>query len=589
MCGIFGYIGKNKNAADLVLDGLKTLEYRGYDSWGIAVVDKKKIVLKKKAGKIGEATITELPASNFAFGHTRWATHGGVTDINAHPHLDCSGTIAVIHNGIVENYLDLKTKLAQTHHTYISETDTEVIAHLIEENLKKFSFKEAVHRTFKQLLGRNAIIAMSAFDRSMIVAKNGSPIILGIGENESFVASDAAALLPYTKKVIFLENEQLARLTGSKIEIFSLVTGKKIKPEITVLNWKIEEAEKGSYPHFLLKEIMEQGDSIAQSVSQNRNDIENFARLIQKSYGTYFVGCGTAGHACRAAGYIFSIIAKRHINFCVGSEFSYFEDFLTDKSLLVAVSQSGETADILEAVGAAKRHKSKVASLVNVIGSSLSRVSDMVLPLRVGPEKAVLSTKAFTAKLALFYLIAYTLIGKYQEGKDKLLSTADAVSHLLSKKNFHDNLKKIADRIYQVQDIYIIGRGLSFPTALEAAHKIKEASYIHAEGFAGGEPKHCEISLISSGTPCIVFVPHDETRAAILSNAMEFKARGAMIIGISPSRELVFDEWIEVPDTGITSSIIQVIPAQLLAYYLALRRGNDPDKPRNLAKSVTVK
>ncbi len=575
-----------------MLAGIKTLEYRGYDSWGIAVVDKNsgasKIKFKKKSGKIGGANVTDLPASNFAFGHTRWATHGGVTDINAHPHFDCSGDIAVIHNGIVENYLELKSELS-SEHKYISETDTEVIAHLIEELTGKHTFKEAVEIVFKRLLGRNAIIVMSEADNSLVVAKNGSPIILGIGENESLVASDASALLPYTKKVIFLEDEQIASIDEKHIDVFSLVTGNKINPKISVLNWKIEQAEKGNYPHFLLKEIMEQGKSIAQSVNQNKNDIEKLADLIRKSPETYFVGCGTAGHACRAAAYIFSVIAQKHINFCVGSEFSYLEDFITEKSLLVAVSQSGETADILEAVGAAKRHNAKIASLVNVAGSSLTRVSDLVLPLKVGPEKAVLSTKAFTGKLAIFYLLAYTLTGKYSYGKDLLLKTAYEVDKLLTDKKFHDNLKDIADRIYQRQDIYIIGRGLSFPTALEAAHKIKEASYIHAEGFAGGEPKHCEISLISDDIPCIVFVPHDETKAAILSNAMEFKARGGMIIGISPKKELVFDEWIKVPDSGITSSIIQVIPAQLLAYFLALRRGNDPDKPRNLAKSVTVK
>lgn len=590
MCGIFGYIGKNINAATLVLEGLKTLEYRGYDSWGIAVVDKiPKIIIKKKAGKIGNATVSELPHSNIALGHTRWATHGGVTDINAHPHFDCSKNIAVIHNGIVENYLELKSQLGKINHNYISETDTEVIVHLIEDNLKRFPFREAVFNTFKRLLGRNAIIALSANDKSLAVAKNGSPIALGLGISENYIASDAAALIPYTKKIIFLEDEQLAEITGDDIKVYSLLTGKRVKSKITIIDWKPEEAQKGPYPHFLLKEIMEQGDSIKQAVSQNIDDINNLSSIIKRSFGSYFVGCGTAGHACRAASYIFSIIAKRHINFCVGSEFSYFEDFLTDKSLLIAVSQSGETADILEAVGAARRHKAKIVSLVNVIGSSLSRVSDLVIPLRVGPEKSVLSTKAFTGKLALFYLIAYALIGKYAEGKKQILLTGDALSLLLSDNKFIENIKMIADRIYQIQDIYIIGRGISYPIALEAAHKIKEASYIHAEGFAGGEPKHCEISLISEGTPCIVIVPNDETKTAIISNAMELKSRGGMIIGISPTKESVFDEWIKVPDVGITSSIIEVVPAQLLAYFLAIRRGNDPDKPRNLAKSVTVK
>lgn len=590
MCGIFGYVGKKKNAANIVLEGLKTLEYRGYDSWGISVVDKiPKIIIKKRAGKIGNASILELPQSNIALGHTRWATHGGVTDINAHPHLDCSKNIAVIHNGIVENYLEIKSQLGEVNHNYVSETDTEVIVHLIEDNLKQFPFREAVFNAFKRLLGRNAIIALSAHDKSLVVAKNGSPIVLGLGKSENYIASDAAALIPYTKKIIFLEDEQSAKISENDIAVYSLLTGKQIKPIITTIDWKPEETQKGPYPHFLLKEIMEQGESIKQAVSQNIDHINNLSAYIKNSFGSYFVGCGTAGHACRAAGYIFSVIAKRHINFCVGSEFSYFEDFLTDKSLLIAVSQSGETADILEAVGAARRHKSRIVSLVNVIGSSLSRVSDLVIPLRVGPEKSVLSTKAFTGKLALFYLIAYAVIGKYEEGKKQILSTGDALNSLLSDKKFVGNIKLIADKTYQAQDIYIIGRGISFPIALEAAHKIKEASYIHAEGFAGGEPKHCEISLISHGTPCIVFVPNDETKTAIISNAMELKSRGGMIIGVSPTKESVFDEWIKVPDVGITSSIIEVVPAQLLAYFLAVRRGNDPDKPRNLAKSVTVK
>ncbi len=589
MCGIFGYIGKKNTAADIVLEGLKKLEYRGYDSWGVAVSQNNQIVIKKKVGKIGDATVKELPASSFGLGHTRWATHGGVTDENAHPHKDCTGTLAVIHNGIIENYLELKKELQKKNHTFLSETDTEVIAHLVEEYLKKNTLEEAVRLAFNSLLGRNAIVIFSAKENKLVAAKNGSPIILGKDNNTVFLASDASALLPYTRDVVFLSDGNLAILARNTIEIRELATGNTKKAEFIHLDWEIEQAEKGLYPHFLLKEIMEQGETLETAVTQPEEKIKEFTNAIQSSYGTYFVGCGTGGHACRAASYIFSIIAKRHINFSVGSEFAYVEHFLTDKSLLVAVSQSGETADILEAVAAARRHGSRVASLVNVIGSTLARESDLFLPLRVGPEKSVLSTKAFTGKLALFYLLAYTIVGKYEEGKKQLLKTAKAITILVHEESFHNTLKALADRIYQNQDIYIIGRGVSFPSALEAAHKIKEASYIHAEGFAGGEPKHCEISLISKNTPCIVFVPNDETRPAILSNAMEFKSRGGMIIGISPKNEEVFDEWIRIPDVGVTTSIIQVIPAQLLAYYLALRRGNDPDMPRNLAKSVTVK
>ena len=589
MCGIFGYLGDKENAAEILLEGLKRLEYRGYDSWGVAVIDNGGIKVDKHTGKTGNATV-KLPKSTVGYGHTRWATHGGVTDINAHPHLDCNKKIAVIHNGIVENYLEIKKELLKKGHTFISETDTEVIVHLIEENKKKITNDvEAVRLAFLRLDGRNAIVVLFAQTNSIIAAKNGSPIVVGLGKKENVLASDAAALLPFTRNVIFLDDNNIALVEKKSVSVYSLSTGKNIKPKIQFLDWKIEEAEKGEYPHFLLKEIMDQGKSIADAVSQNEKDLKAFASLIDKSFGTYLVGCGTAGHACRAATYIFSMVAKKHSNFCVGSEFSYFEDFLTDQSLLIAVSQSGETADILEAVGAARRHKAKVAALVNVLGSTLNREADTTLPLKAGPEKAVLSTKAFTAKLAIFFLLGYTLSGKYKQGKKHLLQTATEVEKLLHNQSFHQHIKIIAKKVNSCDDIYILGRGLSFPIALESAHKIKEASYIHAEGFAGGEPKHCEISLISSGTPTIVIVPNDETRAAILSNAMEFKARGAFIIGISSTKEAVFDEWIEVPDTGITSSIINVIPAQLLAYQLALLRGNDPDKPRNLAKSVTVK
>ncbi len=600
MCGIFGYIGNKQNAAELVLEGLKTLEYRGYDSWGIAVIKNvithqlgrtpdSKIVIRKKAGKIGNATVSDFPRSHFALGHTRWATHGGVTDKNAHPHFDCSNTLAIVHNGIVENYEEIKEELISKNHNFISETDSEVIVHLIEEYNREVTFKEAVRKSFLRLRGRNAIIVMSAKDNSMIVVKNGSPIVIGIGEKENFIASDASALLTHTKKVIYLEDDHLALINDTEIIISSVENDKTIKNKIITLDWKVEEAEKAPYPHFLLKEIMEQGQTIKSAITQNRINIERFADLMKKSFGSYFVGCGSAAHACREATYIFSMIAHRHINFCVGSEFAYFKDFLTPKSLLIAVSQSGETADILEAVSAAKTQKSKINSIVNVMGSTLSRISDVCLPLRVGPEKSVLSTKAFTAKLALFYLLAYTMDNKYEYGYKELLNTSNVISQLLNDNNFHQNILQIVDKIYRVNDLYIIGRGLSYPVALEAAHKIKEASYIHAEGFAGGEPKHCEIALITDGTPCIIFAPEDETHQAILSNAMEFKSRGGYIIGISPNREKVFDEWIKVPDIGAISSIVNVIPAQLMAYYLAVRRGCDPDKPRNLAKSVTVK
>lgn len=587
MCGIFGYVGKKDNAAQTILEGLKLLEYRGYDSWGIAVKDGQKLILEKHVGKIGNATV-HLPASSLGIGHTRWATHGGVTVENAHPHLDCKKEVAVLHNGIIENYAGIKEELIKKGHIFLSETDTEVVSHLVEDNLKREGFVSSFRDAFNKLRGFNAIVACYAPSKEIVAAKTGSPLVIGIGDDELFIASDAVGIVEHTKKVIFLGDNQLAIL-GEKVKVMRLPDGEEIKPKIETLDWDFEQADKGQYDHFLIKEINDQRVSIAEAAMQNEKDLFALTKLIEESFGAYLVGCGTAAHACRMATYIFSIIAKKHVNFCVGSEFSYFEDFLTQKSLLIVASQSGETADLIDAVAAARRHKSKVTALVNVIGSTLYRESDLILPLRAGLEKSVLSSKAFTSKIAIFYLLAFNLAGQYQEGRKMLLEVADAVGRLLDNERFIEQIKDIAKRVARFHDIYLLGRGLSFPIALEAAHKIKEASYIHAEGFAGGEPKHCEIALISKGTPTIVFVPNDETKDAIISNAMEFQARGAHIIGISPEKHAVFNEWIQVPDLGITSSIVNIVPAQLLAYYLALEKGNDPDKPRNLAKSVTVK
>lgn len=587
MCGIFGYIGPKSEGAEIVLKGLKTLEYRGYDSWGIAVAESGVLKIEKHVGKIGDA-VTVLPKSNLSIGHTRWATHGGVTDANAHPHLDCKKEIAVIHNGIIENFSELKKELIKNGHKFISETDTEVVPHLIEERIGTDGFESAFLNAFNKLQGFNAFVAVHAPSQKIIAAKTGSPIVVGIGEKEYYIASDAAGIAEYTKKVIFLEDNQMVVL-GNDIKLLSLPEGKQIDPKIQILDWDFEIAEKGNYEHFLLKEINDQRDSIAQAATQNEKDLFAFAELIKNSFGTYMVGCGTAAHACRMATYIFSVIAKKHINFCVGSEFSYFSNFLTSESLLIAATQSGETADLIDAISSARANKAKVASLVNAVGSTIYRQSDLVLPLRAGVEKAVLSTKAFTGKLAIFYLLAFVLNGEYEKGRKELLKASEEAGKWLDNKDFIEQVKSIAKKIAKSQDIYILGRGLSFPLALEAAHKIKEASYIHAEGFAGGEPKHCEISLVSKGTPTIVFIPSDETKAAMLSNTMEFKARGAYIIGISPEKQEVFDEWIQVPDLGITSSLVNIIPAQLMAYFLALEKGTDPDKPRNLAKSVTVK
>lgn len=593
MCGIFGYIGPKKTAPQIVLEGLKTLEYRGYDSWGVAVVPEKigqtdTIVVKKKSGKIGEGTVSDMPASHFALGHTRWATHGGVTDLNAHPHLDCTKSIALIHNGIIENYEVLKQKLKKRGHVFVSETDTEVAVHLIEEYAKTMLFTKAVQRAFNDIEGLNAIIAINTKDNMFVAARNGSPLVIGFGENENFLASDAAAILPHTRQVHYLEDGEMALVGMNGVSLFEAKTGHNIHPKKQTLTWSIAQAEKGKYPFFMLKEIHEQPGILTEIAVDSAGHAVELAQAIKTSYGGYLIGCGTAAYACLAGTYLFSTIAKRHMNWAIGSEFSYQQDFLTKKSLVIALSQSGETMDTLDAVKRSKKKGAKLVAMVNVLGSTLYRIADYKILLNAGPEKGVASTKAFIAKLAHLILLSTALNGNVEQGKTLLIAGAKATQKVLRKEN-RTHIQHLAKLIAKKEQIYVVGRGLSYPAALETALKIKEISYIHAEGLAGGELKHGPLALIEKGTPCIVIVPRDETYQDTLAGAMEMKARGGYIIGISDKKYDIFDYHLPVPFVQEATIIPNVVTAQLLAYYLAIYRGFDPDKPRNLAKSVTVK
>lgn len=590
MCGIFGYVGYRKKAANLVLDGLKSLEYRGYDSWGVAAmpINKSTLSIKKRTGKIGAETVKDMPASTFAFGHTRWATHGGVTEINAHPHLDCTGKIALIHNGIIENYEEIKKTLLKKGHLFISDTDTEVAVHLIEEYAKKYPLSKAVQKAFGDIKGLNAFIVLGTKDHQLIAVRNGSPLVVGFGSDENFIASDALALLPYTKQVHFLEDNQLAIIDIDKILLFDAITGQTITPIKQHLDWSIERTVKGKYPYFMIKEIHEQPGIIADIAANYSLQAQKLAQLIRKSYGAYMVGCGTAAYACMAGAYIFSKISNRHVNWAIGSEFGYQQDFLSKKSLVIALSQSGETMDTIEAIKKSRDKGAYIYALVNVLGSSIYRMADDKILLGAGPEKAVASTKAFTAKLAHILLVAAALTNHVEYGQ-KILT--DAVKS--SQKILHDasirNIRKLAEQIKNAEHMYVIGRGLSYPASLEVALKIKEVSYIHAEGLAAGELKHGPLALIDKGTPCIAFLPNDETYGANLAGAQEMKARGGYIIGISNKPNTVFDYYIPVMDASEATIIPNVIAGQILAYELSRAKGLDPDKPRNLAKSVTVK
>lgn len=390
--------------------------------------------------------------------------------------------------------------------------------------------------------------------------------------------------------MLFLGDNEMVILGPSiaGLQLLSLPSGKKKKPVFERIDWKIEDVDKGKFDHFMLKEIYEQPKVIRNIAQTYEDQIASLAKAIEQANGTFFIGAGTAFHACLAGTYLFSTIAHTHINTAVASEFNYLEDFLTKKSLIIALSQSGETIDVVEPLHRAKQKGSKIVAITNVLGSSIYRLSDHKLLLGAGPEKAVASTKAYIAKLSIMILLAFALANKFDHGKELLLAAADEVGRLLQEINLK-GIKKLAWQLHNTEHIYTIGRGLSFATALEAALKIKEVSYIHTEGLAGGELKHGTIALITKGTPCIVFAPDDETYEAIISNATEIKARGGFIVGVGPKQSPVFDHWIEVRDIGEANLIAQVVPAQLLGYYLALKKGYDPDKPRNLAKSVTVK
>ncbi|OGH51592.1 MAG: glutamine--fructose-6-phosphate aminotransferase [Candidatus Levybacteria bacterium RIFCSPLOWO2_12_FULL_37_14] len=586
MCGIFGYVGNKQQAADIVLEGLKLLEYRGYDSWGIAVKQGKKLVYEKHVGKIGDAKIN-LPQSALGIGHTRWATHGGVTEKNAHPHMDCTKTIAVVHNGIVENFQELKEELIEKGHKFISETDTEVIPHLVEENLKHEGFSSSVRDAFNLLKGLNAVVIANAVSKEIVAAKTGSPLICGIGDEELLVASDASAIVKHTKKVIFLKDNEMV-IMGKDVQLLSLPEGKKLEVKPERITWSFEISTKGDFSDFMIKEIHEQPNVIRNIAENYSSQVEKLAKDVQRAKGTFFIGAGTASYAALAGTYMFSKIAKKHINTSVASEFNYLEDFLTKDSLIIALSQSGETIDVVEPLIRAKEKGCKIIAITNTLGSTIYRMADCNMLLNAGPEKAVASTKAYIAKVSVILMLAYSLVGQIEKARNILLKTADEIRRLLSKKTV-DQIKTIAKALSKTKNIYAIGRGASYSSALEAALKIKEVSYVPTEGLAGGELKHGTIALISKGTPCIVFAPQDETYGSIISNAIEIKSRGGMIIGIGFKKEEVFDHFIEVKDVDSGSYMAQVVVAQLLAYNMAIELRLDPDKPRNLAKSVTVK
>jgi len=590
MCGIIGYCGE-KSAAPIVLKGLKCLEYRGYDSAGMASLCDGQLLIKKDAGKIDEVNEKhrlDLLPGNTAIGHTRWATHGGVTQTNAHPHLDCKGKLAVVHNGIIENHQQLRHRLEHKYQ-FVSDTDTEVIPHLIRESMETgSSLEQAMCHAVKELRGSYAILAISATEPQKIVAaRKDSPLVVGIGAGENFIASDTLPFLEHSNRVIYVEDGEIVSLTPEKVSLLDR-EGRQIHREPQEVNWKWDGATKQGYDFFMRKEIQEQPRAIRCALMQDRHLIMDIAMDILRARQIVLTGCGSSRHAALIGRYLFSKVGGKFSDVIMGSELHHFTDSIHQDTLVIAVSQSGETADILEGVKRARDNGATIFSIVNVVGSSLARLSDRVVYLNCGPEIGVAATKSFTSQLVVFYLLAFAMINQLREGMRSIRSVAS-----LTEKNFHQNgdiLTRLAQRFKQQTDCYYIARGINFAIAAEAALKAKEIAYVHAEGMPAGELKHGTLALVEQGTPVIAICPADYTFAETLSNVAEAKARGAFIIGVSDKRDELFDEWIRIPPVAeIFYPLVSIVPLQLLAYDLAVARGLDPDKPRNLAKSVTVK
>ncbi|AJC72512.1 glucosamine-fructose-6-phosphate aminotransferase [Thermococcus guaymasensis DSM 11113] len=601
MCGIIGYIGDRK-ACEVIVKGLKRLEYRGYDSVGVVTADGDRVEVRKGAGRIDELTeklgFLEMEG-NRGIGHTRWATHGVPNDINAHPHTDCTGKIAVVHNGIIENFAELREELLKKGHVFTSDTDTEVIAHLIEEELKSANgFEEALRGALKKLKGSFALGIIYADEPDRIyVVRNESPLVLGIGEGENFAASDVPAFLEYTNKAVFLDDGEYAILTRDSYVVKKLDTGEVVEKPVHEIEWTLEMAEKAGYPHFMLKEIYEQPRAIRDAIHGNKEVISRVAGEIANYEKMIFVAMGTSYHAALAGKYLFQRLAKKIPIVEEASEFRYeFEDLVDKDTLVIAITQSGETADTLAAMKLAKAKGAKVLAIVNVVGSMATRIADLTIYTHAGPEIGVAATKTYTTQLTVLTMLAIELakvLGTASEEYLKELENElEKVPGLVEEVLKHDAaIRELAENLTDRRDFFYIGRGIGVPTALEGALKLKEISYIHAEGLSAGELKHGPLALLEEGVPVIAIAPNGKTFDKMVSNIEEARARGAFTITLSDRKEAetFSDVLIEMPSLDeLLTPIIYVVPLQLLAYHLAVLRGNDPDKPRNLAKSVTV-
>jgi glucosamine--fructose-6-phosphate aminotransferase (isomerizing) len=600
---------KEGNAAPIIHASLKRLEYRGYDSVGIATIDNGKICIKKDQGKIDEVhrilDLDDLPG-NIGIGHTRWATHGAPLKVNAHPHTDCSGQIVVVHNGIIENFSELKLELENRGHTFLSKTDTEVIAHLIEENLEKnpsLSLADAVLDAVKKLDGSYALAVISTKEPDKIIcARNESPLVLGVSENAVYCASDIPAFLPITNKAVLINNGELIILSPTGYEIRKIQDSSVVTREPKIIEWTPEMAVKQGYPHFMIKEIHEQPATLRNALRLQEHYLDLISTFLDRAHEVFLVACGTSYHACLAASYMFSKLAFLPTYPVIASEFmEQHGKSVNIDSTILAVSQSGETADTLAAVTCSQQRAATILGLTNAIGSTLTRVSRVYISQQSGPEIGVAATKTFTSQLSVMAQLALRLSkkrGKISQDEmdylaEKLEKLPDIVETIIVAQE--EKVKQIAKKYRDAKIFFFLGRGISTATAYEGRLKLMEIAYVPSIAFPAGESKHGPISLIELGFPVVFICPKDGSYKTLIGNIMEMKARGASIIAIVEEGDeeikALSDDFVEVPKgiPEVLSPIPFAIPLQLLAYYMALERGHNPDTPRNLAKSVTVK
>lgn len=586
MCGIIGFVGE-VDAAPILVEGLKRLEYRGYDSAGLVTLNGGVMRVVKSVGAVEKlaslAGNAELEGY-IGLAHTRWATHGGVTDENAHPHLSCDGTVAVIHNGIIENFAELKKELEGRGHVFKSQTDSEVVAHLLEEYSNQGMALETAGMELSSVLeGQFAIVALSTrHPNSLLAMRRKAPLMIGVGKGENMVASDALAFIDRTNRAIFMDDDTVAVVSnGPEVKLFA-AGGRRIKPAIVEVAQELSAPDKEDYEHFTLKEIYEQPEVVKKVLRQDAGHMTLFRKELEKAKRVFFIASGSSFHASLLGRQFLATDADIYSEVVLASEYRAVEGWFKEGTAVVAVSQSGETADVLTAISAAKQRGATILSIVNRAPSSLERLSDLTLKLNVGAEVGVAATKSLTAQVALLYNIS-----RKNSNEKEMETLSEAVEAAL---RLDPLVQRVADALKESRDVYFLGRGLSYPVALEGALKLKELAYIHAEGLAAGELKHGPLALIEKGTPLVLLNPPDETYAETLSNGSEVKARGGTIIGVSTKTDRLYDWFIKLPEVPLELyPVVEVVPLQLLAYHTARLLKANVDRPRNLAKSVTVK